>query len=213
MSAQTTTKQERITWHDWEPEGSPDPEEMTREEFLARLNAIHVDVDESDLRFWEYQGVLPRAVKRWSEGANRVFYPRWMLFTITLLRALQGLGTPLREITPHLQAATPAAIRAVRDAENEDAKEAEKAERLSWIKGYPANREHGGDDLLWRYAQGAAREALRASLDNDLKAIAKKYHAVTRKRVDRVRISFHEGSDTESKQVDYHELTIGNESV
>lgn len=115
----TETAVTRETWLDWqhaEAPGEPEPDEtdlMSRSEFIARLNRLGADVDEGDLRFWEYQGVLPRATKRWHDGANRVFYPPWMLATVVLLRELQRgevRRAKLNEIAPILRMFTGEAV-------------------------------------------------------------------------------------------------------
>src|SRR5215210_3834154 len=87
-TAETTNnpKPQRITWRDWQPPGTPDPDGlMTREEFVSRLNDLAVDVDESDLRYWEGLGVLPRGVRKRRNKITRVYYPRWLMLSVQLL--------------------------------------------------------------------------------------------------------------------------------
>ena len=108
----TTPSKERITWRDWQPPGTPDPDELlTREEFVARMNDLAIDVDATALRYWEGQGVLPRGVRKRIDKATYVFYPRWLMMSIELLRLLQGFGISLDEIAPCLRKTAPDAIR------------------------------------------------------------------------------------------------------
>ena len=97
----------RETWRDWQPAGAvePRPEELlTRDQVLAQLARGRVKLAESDLRYWEQRGALPRPVRRWHEGAVRAVYPPWILDLIRRLRRLQREGYPLAAIGPQLRA-------------------------------------------------------------------------------------------------------------
>ncbi len=102
---ETTPKENRETWQDWMPADLPAPTRLlTRNELIDQLQAAGVAVSASDLRYWEYEGVLPRAVRQWRDGANWVVYPRWIASTIALLRALQRASSlSLQEIAPILE--------------------------------------------------------------------------------------------------------------
>lgn len=168
----------RETWRDWMPEGVPEPVNlMTREAFVARLNAIDVDVDEGDLRYWEYHGALPRAIKRWHDGANRVFYPRWLIYTVALLRALQAAGLPLRSITPRLRDSTQEALDWVAQIE-------------ALVGDHAMGPGPKGDALLGARAAVVGRFVLLESLDDALAGIGQRYRAITGKPVRLVRVSF-----------------------
>ncbi len=102
MRARAPTKRE--TWEDWVSGETTKPTRLlSRDELIAEIRTWGTDVTVSDIRFWEYEGILPRAVKRWHEGANRVFYPLWMAALIMTLRALQDAGMSLRNIAPILR--------------------------------------------------------------------------------------------------------------
>jgi hypothetical protein len=113
MPAKTTEKANQATWRDWQPPDVPEPTVLlTRDEFLARLQRRGVDVEENDLRYWEYEGILPRAVRQWDPEAKarRAYYPLWMMAPVVALRELRRDGLPLRDILPYLKfAATDAA--------------------------------------------------------------------------------------------------------
>jgi DNA-binding transcriptional MerR regulator len=191
MPADGTETKKRETWLDWMPDGSEEPRELlSREAFIARLNALGVDVSESDLRFWEYHGVLPRAVKKWRDGANRVYYPRWMIQTVTLLRALQGVGLPLRDVVPHLKKTVADAISVV--------------ETIDQLGQRPDADTTGtaGDKLLRFRAQKLARFVLMESLEPEIKDLARRYEAVTSSRVGTIRVFFESDDGTELDRYD-----------
>src|SRR4051794_3321613 len=111
MPPKATTKSPRITWRDWQPPGTPDPDELlSREALIARLNDLAVNVSESDLKYWEGLGILPRGVRKRSHQITRVYYPRWLMASVELLRRLQGFGWSLQEIAPRLRETAPKAI-------------------------------------------------------------------------------------------------------
>jgi len=83
----------------WLPPGSPEPELddlITREELLEEIRAVPMRMSESTLRLRESQGILPRPMRRWRDGATRALYPRWMaelvIFSDILLDS--RLGNP-----------------------------------------------------------------------------------------------------------------------
>ncbi len=111
MAANAPTKPKRETWRDWQPADSAEPATLlSREELIERVNRFGAEVDEGDLRYWEYQTVLPRVVKRWSNGANRAYYPLWMVSIVVFLRELQRAGLSLQEIGPMLRQRVPTAV-------------------------------------------------------------------------------------------------------
>lgn len=95
------------TWQRWQAPGAPDVRQLTREEMIAELTRYHVHppVEISDLRYWEYWGVLPRPVRRAAvEGGRAVArYPVWVVTLIMALRHLQADGVTLEEIGPLLR--------------------------------------------------------------------------------------------------------------
>ncbi len=98
-------KGKRSTWRDLLAPDAPLPTELlTREQVLAQLKAWRVDATEADLRYWEYEGVLPRPVRQWHEGAVRALYPAWFVPLVRQLRALQHRGLSLDEIAARMPA-------------------------------------------------------------------------------------------------------------
>jgi DNA-binding transcriptional MerR regulator len=185
MPAQTTVKQERITWRDWQPPGTPDPDElMTREEFVARLNDLAVDVAESDLRYWEGLGILPRGIRKRRNKVTRVYYPRWLMASVELLRTLQGFGWSLQDIAPRLRATAAEAVQVA----NETAGKPLRSGR----PGRPSVSTRG-DVVLLNWARKPAEEALLVKL-------ARRYHA------DVVRVSFFALRDGEERLVFQQEI-------
>ncbi len=67
----------RPTWRDVLPPDYPEPALITREELLAFFREKGLPIAERSLRYWEAQGVLPRPVRRWHQGAVRSLYPAW----------------------------------------------------------------------------------------------------------------------------------------
>ncbi len=99
----TRRKAHRSTWQDLLPPDAPMPAELlTREELLARLATWRIEATEADLRYWEYEGILPRPVRRWHEGAVRAVYPPWFVPLVRDLRALQRQGLALSEIAARM---------------------------------------------------------------------------------------------------------------
>ncbi len=96
-------KGNRETWRDWLPAGTAAGELLTREQILERLRRWRVEATEADLRYWEYEGILPRPVRRSHEGAVRAIYPAWFVPLVRELRHLQRSGLSLSEIAPRLR--------------------------------------------------------------------------------------------------------------
>ncbi len=95
----------RETWQDWIPPVRQDPRPLlTRAQVVERLSAEGVQVAAADLRYWEYEGILPRAVRQRHEGATRAVYPTWFPDLVHHLRTLQSGGHELREIAQILRA-------------------------------------------------------------------------------------------------------------
>ncbi len=90
----------RETWEQWQAPNASAPELLTRDELLKVLNEFGFDVSTSDLRFWEYRGVLPPPVRRKHAGAVRAVYPHWYPALVYLLRTMQNFGWKLEELAP-----------------------------------------------------------------------------------------------------------------
>jgi len=68
-------------FRDWLPPGSPEPELyelITRAQVLEEVHARGIRISESTLRVREAEGILPRPMRRWRDGATRALYPSWM---------------------------------------------------------------------------------------------------------------------------------------
>jgi len=198
MSAQTTDKPQRVTWRDWQPPGTPDPDElMTREEFVARLNDLAVDVDGNDLRYWEALGVLPRGVRKRRDKVTRVYYPRWLMQSVQLLRDLQGLGLSLEEIGPRLKAAAAEAVGVAKETENTPMRPGRP--------GRPSCSTRG-DVTLLNWTRTITEPARLELLMSDLVRLARRYEAITGNHPDLVRVSFVQLQDGTERELSKSEL-------
>ena len=99
----TATKPKRETWVTWMPAGATDVERITRDDLIEELAIEGVAVTARTLMYWEKQGVLPHPERKWSDGAPRVFYPRWFIPAIKHLRELQNSGLTLDKIRPFMR--------------------------------------------------------------------------------------------------------------
>jgi hypothetical protein len=113
MPAEMTDTTPQETWADWFPDQEDGSALLSRESFLERLHARGIEAKESDLRYWEYEGILPRPMLRWDPEvkARRAYYPIWAMAAVFALRALQNEGRQLRDMGPILRAASAEAAR------------------------------------------------------------------------------------------------------
>jgi DNA-binding transcriptional MerR regulator len=82
----------------------PDPEPLlTRGELVDRLRSTGVNITPRTLAFWEQQGVVPRAVRRFHNGKTQAVYPEWMIPLVTSVREMQQAGLSLEEIQGAIQ--------------------------------------------------------------------------------------------------------------
>ena len=95
----------KITWLDWLPESmTVAPSElMTREDLLDRLYHAGVETSLPNLRRWEYDGVLPAAIRQRHEGASRAVYPPFVFELAYGLRRLQRQGWSVAKIARFYQ--------------------------------------------------------------------------------------------------------------
>ncbi len=92
-------KSKHETWRSWMPPGTPEPEPLlTRVELLDRLHSEGIDVSETSLVYWEKEGILPRAVRRWHGGKPATLYPEWLIPAVNTVRIMQDRGESLAEI-------------------------------------------------------------------------------------------------------------------
>lgn len=108
VAEETTENASQETWADWFPGQDDASALLNRDAFLERLRVRGIEAKESDLRFWEYEGILPRPIRRWDPAvkARRVYYPIWGLTAVFALRALQREGRQLRDMRPILRSAS-----------------------------------------------------------------------------------------------------------
>ncbi len=93
----TPAKPNKATWRDWLPPGAPEPTDLlTRAEVLEQLRRRREDITERELRRWEYEGALPRAVRQGRTGVAR--YPDWYVPLAKHVRHLRRLGFSLDQI-------------------------------------------------------------------------------------------------------------------
>jgi len=106
-----------VTWRDWLPAGTATPaddELITRGELLARLKDVGVELTPRTLQTWEQLGIMPRPTRRWHNGANRSFYPAWVVYIGRLADSLKTYGAPIEGIRERIRRMVP---RAMREAE------------------------------------------------------------------------------------------------
>ncbi len=107
MTATTETKPKRETWRAWLPDGVPEPDLVTRDELVAILASWRLNVSVGDLRYWEHEGIIPKPIRQWHEGAVRALYPAWFKYVIRELRRLQRVeGLRLEQIQPQIRTYT-----------------------------------------------------------------------------------------------------------
>lgn len=92
----------KTTWLDWFPD-EPEPTELYTRDQIAEMASGIDPVTGDDIRYWEYQGVLPRSVRRRHEGATRAVYPAWYADLAKQVRQLQRQGMNLDEIRSRLR--------------------------------------------------------------------------------------------------------------
>lgn len=108
MPEDTAEHPSQETWTDWFPGQDDVSALLSREAFLERLHVRGIESKESDLRYWEYEGILPRPIRQWDPAvkARRAYYPLWAIAAVFALRALQGEGRQLRDMRPILRSAS-----------------------------------------------------------------------------------------------------------
>jgi len=94
------------TWKTWQEEDAPTVRLLSRAELLAEIEHYHVHppVEASDLRYWEYWGILPRPVRQKHNGTTAAVYPVWVVTLVMALRNLQADGVALVEMPTLLRA-------------------------------------------------------------------------------------------------------------
>jgi hypothetical protein len=91
-------KAKQETWADWFTIPIPDAELVTRQDILARAKAEGFDVPEGSLVYWEKQGILPRAIRKWRDGKPAALYPRHAVNAVITVPIMQQQRASLAEI-------------------------------------------------------------------------------------------------------------------
>ncbi len=107
MPTAEKTATRKTTWLDGVPGHLQDiPTEglYTRDEVIDSLRDRGVDITESILVSLEKADVLPRAVRRYRDGAPRALYPPWAVDGIAYIRSLQAKGMTRAQIAPLMTA-------------------------------------------------------------------------------------------------------------
>ena len=76
------TDQHTETWANWMPSGwigPADEELITRGELLTRAKGFGADIHPRTLQILENQGLVPRPIRRWHDGAVRALYAPWVV--------------------------------------------------------------------------------------------------------------------------------------
>lgn len=82
MPTESPPKAKRETWADWIPPGwfGPTDEELiTRDELLEQTRELGAEIHPRTLQIMEKQGLVPRPVRRWHDGATRALYAPWVV--------------------------------------------------------------------------------------------------------------------------------------
>jgi hypothetical protein len=112
MPADPDEAPEQETWRDWLPSDESDetdPSELlTREDVIAEVQRRGQGLTVNELRYLEAQGVLPRPVRQWHQGAVRALYPPWICTLIEWVRNYQRNRYPLDQIREWARRAAPA---------------------------------------------------------------------------------------------------------
>jgi len=95
---------QREEWTAWVPTNRNSMDELiTRDEIVDRVRQSGIHVTADDLRYWERQSVLPRAIRRRRGNATYALFPEWYVQLVIWIRAWQQQGMRLREIRPLLR--------------------------------------------------------------------------------------------------------------
>lgn len=140
------------TWRAWAIDDLPEVMPLlNRAQFLERLTQHGIEATEADLRWWEWEGYLPRPERRWDPEvkARRAYYPIWMLAAVFALRELQTQGCPLKDMGPALKDAAQRAARAI----HKGASEGDDVWTLALEAGNTASVQFLGRQLLDRQAR------------------------------------------------------------
>src|SRR5215213_4950779 len=90
-----------------------DDEFLTRPQLVEAVREQGAEIDEGTLVFWEKRGLLPRAIRRYRDGAPRALYPPRAVDVVIAIREMQQAGMTLDLIAPLMRkyALTNTAIR------------------------------------------------------------------------------------------------------
>lgn len=106
-------KRRQQTWLDWIPEGWPAPadeELIGREELLDRVEReFGIEIRPRTLQELEQQGLTPRPIRKWHEGATRALYAPWVVDLVGRGYLRRGRGN-VEDAIEEVRAAVPQVI-------------------------------------------------------------------------------------------------------
>ncbi len=102
MPSTDTTTSKRETWRDWLKD-KPEPTTLYTRDEIAEMASVVDKISGNDIRHWEYQGVLPRSIRRGHDGVTRAVYPDWYAHLARMVRQLQRQGLSLADIRPRVR--------------------------------------------------------------------------------------------------------------
>ena len=132
----TATKLTRETWRSWMPVGAPEPDLLTKDEFIAELTEIGVSVKPRNLEEWQLHGVIPYPTRKRHKGATRALYPAWLVPAVKRLKDMLGRGRTFEDIKPWMRASPIIALIQSGDWKMLDSLEQPKAEARAAIMNY-----------------------------------------------------------------------------
>lgn len=99
-----STQASRETWRDWLTIPIPDAELVTRQDILVRAKAEGFDIPEGSLVYWEKQGILPRAIRKWRDGKPAALYPPGVWAAVVTVPIMRRQHFSLDEIKRRVRA-------------------------------------------------------------------------------------------------------------
>jgi hypothetical protein len=110
VTDETPTRPPKETWRDWHTRYAPhvpmpgNDELLTRDQLMADLRRLGVDVTERTIHNWQKQRVIPSPVRHTIAGASRAMYAPWVAYTIALADAERRRSRPVEEVAAAVRA-------------------------------------------------------------------------------------------------------------
>ncbi len=173
----STGKTNGQTWRDLLPEEArdiPAADLFTRAQLSEALARVNIKVSPEDLRYWEREGILPRGVRQWHDGASRSVYPGWYANLIFHLRKLQQRGYTLEQIRRRIEAHA-----RLLTATASDSIDVELQKMLADATSTNLPTAPDGQPIYWESPTGAAAIPLAAELQAEIQKHAAKIERFT----------------------------------